>query len=357
LNTLAKMAAAIGNDAAYSTTIANALAAKAPLNSPALTGTPTAPTAALGDATTKISTTAFVQAAISDFNTAIATLLAAKAPLASPALTGEPTAPTPAAGNNTTRISTTAFVQAAISQLASAVASDLATKAPIANPVFTGSVTVPGTGANGITQGTGDGASFYTYNFALKGWYGMGLVDNSTGAVNGYYDFRNGFFNTKGGFFKDGVEVAYNNTSSYDFRSYPRRVGGGALNFNWQGQPGQPSWLWGGEDGSNMYVFKPANFSVAYAANAGLLEGRNTDGVVSTGMAARPVGGIGTYAFLWNEVSEVLNPGDTRPGSQLTYAHGNTQAAGTSPAGTWRLMGDCSTGSTTPRLSVWMRIS
>lgn len=40
-----------------------------------------------------------------------------KAPLASPALTGTPTAPTAAGGNNTTQIATTAFVQAAVAAL------------------------------------------------------------------------------------------------------------------------------------------------------------------------------------------------------------------------------------------------
>jgi hypothetical protein len=44
----------------------------------------------------------------------IAAALAAKAPLASPALTGTPTAPTAAAGTNTTQLATTAFVQAAL---------------------------------------------------------------------------------------------------------------------------------------------------------------------------------------------------------------------------------------------------
>ena len=39
--------------------------------------------------------------------------LATKADLASPALTGNPTAPTAAAGTSTTQIATTAFVQAA----------------------------------------------------------------------------------------------------------------------------------------------------------------------------------------------------------------------------------------------------
>lgn len=48
-------------------------------------------------------------------------------------------------------------------------------------------------------------------------------------------------------------------------RAYPRKVGGGNLNFNWSGQGGQPNWLWGGNDGENMYVWNPSNFSVNYA--------------------------------------------------------------------------------------------
>jgi hypothetical protein len=43
--------------------------------------------------------------------TGLVTVLAAKAPLASPALTGTPTAPTAAVGTNTTQVATTAFVQ------------------------------------------------------------------------------------------------------------------------------------------------------------------------------------------------------------------------------------------------------
>lgn len=40
------------------------------------------------------------------------------------------------------------------------------------------------------------------------------------------------------------------------------------MTFNWSGQNGQPSWLWGGNDGSNMYVYNPSNFSVNYAKSA-----------------------------------------------------------------------------------------
>lgn len=81
------------------------LAAKAPLASPAFTGTPTAPTVAgTSDSTTKLATTAFVQA-----------VKALLAPLASPALTGNPTAPTQTAGNNSTRLATTAYADGAVS--------------------------------------------------------------------------------------------------------------------------------------------------------------------------------------------------------------------------------------------------
>jgi hypothetical protein len=140
------------------------LAEKAPLASPALTGTPTAPTAAPANNTTQIATTAFVQAALSGAGmgdmsksvydttnngkvdvaetaeavpwtgvtgkpssfapsahnhptsevTGLDAALATKAPLASPALTGTPTAPTATGGTNSTQIATTAFVAAAI---------------------------------------------------------------------------------------------------------------------------------------------------------------------------------------------------------------------------------------------------
>lgn len=130
-------------------TLYNSLALKAPLVSPAFTGTPTAPTATPGTNNTQIATTAYVDAAVvasttgvSSFNTrtgavtpatgdytgaqitqdsthrfttdAEKTTWNAKAPLASPAFTGTPTAPTATAGTNTTQVATTAFVTTAV---------------------------------------------------------------------------------------------------------------------------------------------------------------------------------------------------------------------------------------------------
>lgn len=41
-----------------------------------------------------------------------------------------------------------------------------------------------------------------------------------------------------------------------------------AMTFNWSGKDGQPTWLWGGEDYSNMYVYNPSKFNVNSAKTA-----------------------------------------------------------------------------------------
>jgi hypothetical protein len=97
---------------------ATSISGLAPLASPALTGTPTAPTPTAGDNSTKIATTGFITGTF--------------APLASPALTGVPTAPTATAGTNTTQVATTAFVL-----------TSMGTFAPINSPTFTGTPAAP----------------------------------------------------------------------------------------------------------------------------------------------------------------------------------------------------------------------
>lgn len=125
------------------------LAAKAPLDSPLLTGVPKVPTAAPGTDTLQAASTAFVKIAIEaaiealiasapgaldtlnelaaalgddpDFATTVTNLLATKAPLVSPALTGTPTGPTAPLGTDTTQLATTAFVQRAASIIQAAM--------------------------------------------------------------------------------------------------------------------------------------------------------------------------------------------------------------------------------------------
>jgi hypothetical protein len=44
---------------------------------------------------------------------------------------------------------------------------------------------------------------------------------------------------------------------------------GAAMTFNWAGQAGQPSWLWGSNDGTTTNVYNPSNFNVNYAGTSG----------------------------------------------------------------------------------------
>lgn len=125
--------------------------------------------------------TAWLRSMVNALNSVAGSLqneLAQKAPLASPSMTGTPTAPTAAAKTNTDQVATTAFVRAAISDLvdsspsaldtlneiaaalgddqnfATTVTNSLAEKAPINSPIFTGSALVNGDGL-GYAAGSG----------------------------------------------------------------------------------------------------------------------------------------------------------------------------------------------------------
>ena len=77
-------------------------------NSPAFTGTPTAPTASAGTNTTQLATTAFVGNAVN-------------AVYSSPTFTGTPKATTAAVGTNTTQLATTAFVHSTVHKQATQI--------------------------------------------------------------------------------------------------------------------------------------------------------------------------------------------------------------------------------------------
>lgn len=60
------------------------------------------------------------------------------------------------------------------------------------------------------------------------------------------------------------------------------------MTFNWSGKDGQPTWLWGGENGSDMYVYNPSNFNVNNAKTAGSADSA-TKLSSSAGSATQPV--------------------------------------------------------------------
>jgi hypothetical protein len=134
--------------------------------------------------------TSAIQAQI-DAKLATATAASTYAPLASPALTGVPTAPTAAADTNTTQIATTAYVQTeltdliggapgaldTLNELAAALADDasysttittaLAGKLPLAGGTMTGAI------AMGTSKITGLGTPTVSTDAATKGYIGQ----------------------------------------------------------------------------------------------------------------------------------------------------------------------------------------
>ncbi len=150
-----------------STAQQTALNLKADLNSPALTGNPTAPTPTAGDNDTSIATTAFVATSF--------------APLASPVLTGNPTAPTPTAGDNDTSIATTAFVQTA--KVDATVAEFIRDTMGTALVAGTNVTITPNDGADTITisaSGGGGGGGVPEPQYATGFYYGPTHILNGT---------------------------------------------------------------------------------------------------------------------------------------------------------------------------------
>lgn len=128
---------------------------------------------------------------------------------------------------------------------------------------------------------------------------------NKTATISSYH-FGNG---AKGyasvqasGFIKSGGNV-----------SQLLRADGGVAAFNWSGQSGQPTWLWGGNSQHSYYVYNPSNFRVAYAASAGnadTLDGEHANSFVRAGAIdtdKTDLNALDTYSFIKSVNSEVAD--------------------------------------------------
>lgn len=83
---------------------------------------------------------------------------------------------------------------------------------------------------------------------------------------------------------------------------------GAGMTFYWSGQSGQPNWLWGSNDGTNIYVWNPSNFSVSSAGSSNATTFTGTYVRMAGNGAADPhseqglqsgVGGDGAGVALW----------------------------------------------------------
>ena len=172
LSAVAISATAIGAIAAGATPGGDLAGAGSTYTTPLLTaiGSATGPT---GSATTvpvvtidaKGRVTALTAATIAIPESAVTNLttdLAAKAPLASPALTGTPSAPTAAPGTNTTQLATTAFDTAAVAVETARAEAAEALLLPLAGGTMSGAIAMGTSKITGLGNGSGaqDAAAF-----------------------------------------------------------------------------------------------------------------------------------------------------------------------------------------------------
>lgn len=80
---------------------------------------------------------------------------------------------------------------------------------------------------------------------------------------------------------------------------------GTGMTFNWSGQSGQPTWLWGSNDGTNIYVWNPSNFSVNYATTAGSASSASSASTSSQVTINYNNDSNSTYQMLWGSGNSV----------------------------------------------------
>jgi hypothetical protein len=141
LDTLNELATALGNDAAFSTTVTNSIALKAPLASPTFTGA-----FVVSSADASFNGNLYVDGSI--VNTGLTSALGLKAPLASPSFTGTIVSAGDVSLNAGLRVASDSsfngnlFINGSI--VNTGLTSALGLKAPLASPSFTGSVVSAG---------------------------------------------------------------------------------------------------------------------------------------------------------------------------------------------------------------------
>lgn len=189
-------------------------------------------------------------------------------------------------------------------------------------PNITGQVTVTQTALNQL----GSGSS----------WITSAMLQSGVAAANlGYTPLNKAGDNVTGNLTIGGAQVLHaGNYNSYSptlsgggasgtwginitGRGYPRRSDGNDLNFIWSGQGGQPTWLWGGADGANMYIYNPSNFSVNYANSANYANSSGSSGYANSAGSANYVA--------WGNVGGRPNPvvAARQEGYQLVLTYSN----------------------------------
>lgn len=117
---------------------------------------------------------------------------------------------------------------------------------------------------NDAVNGPGGGLN----NVVISSWYGVSFTSPCGVGYGGKNQTAVGI-DCREGIVKAARFDGNVNGNCYGYADYLYNEGVGNMRFHWSGQGGQPTWLWGSNDGSNAYVWNPSNFSVNYANSAG----------------------------------------------------------------------------------------
>lgn len=104
----------------------------------------------------------------------------------------------------------------------------------------------------GIFNGNGDGNGADVANLIIKSWYGVGFVDGcSNQGMTVGIDCRSGNITCN--------SITIRNVGSVTdlLNSKLSTSASCNKNWNWSGKNETPAWIWGGSDGTNMYVYNP----------------------------------------------------------------------------------------------------
>ncbi|WYV99193.1 tail fiber protein [Pseudomonas phage vB_PpuM-KoPa-4] len=271
--------------------------------------------------------------------------VALKAPLASPAFTGTPTVPTAATATSNTQAASTAFVKAALAA-GNALSATTAARWTTGRTItltgdVTGSVSIDGSANVSLaaTLNSGSLTNFYT-KAQSDGRY---VVNGATGS-NLYVNVTNNSIPT--------ISAA---TASFGSNSLRVSNGGNGnasavLSFVREGTYA----TWFGLDTDNELAFGGwSDGAIRYR----LWTEKNF--VVGNHIALQGTGGIGTYALMVVGGGGGINPGDLAAGGNLRYSSTAASVSGAVPVGTWRLMGFVtnSDGSSSDSVTLCLRIS
>lgn len=108
------------------------------------------------------------------------------------------------------------------------------------------------TSNTGIFNGNGDGNGADVANLIIKSWYGVGFVDGcSNQGMTVGIDCRSGNITCN--------SITIRNVGSVTdlLNSKLPTSASCNKNWNWSGKNETPAWIWGGSDGTNMYVYNP----------------------------------------------------------------------------------------------------